>query len=98
MAIMIQEGYSQQLFQVLIIIDPVLAFLPFGHTELIPLFPDSEGMGFDAAKILNIPDSKMIHKPTTKVLFIPGNTGAGFSKILNIKILIRKYLRYFCQS
>jgi hypothetical protein len=39
----------------------VLALLTFGHKEFVPLFPDTEGMGFHPAEIFNIPDAELVH-------------------------------------
>jgi hypothetical protein len=60
--VVIQVGDPQELFQVVIIINPVLAFLSPGHEEVVPLFPYPQGMGLDPAQIFDIPDRKLVHR------------------------------------
>jgi len=61
----IEEGDAEHAFQVIAIINPVIARLSPGAEDLVALLPDTQGMGLDAAHILDIPYGKSVHRLKT---------------------------------
>jgi len=66
MSVMIKKGDAEQTFQVVIVVNTVVAHLTLGTKQLITLFPDADGVRFDTAKVFDIPYGKSIHWRKTK--------------------------------
>ncbi len=62
----VQMGDLENIFEIVTIIEAVLAFLPFRTEEMMALLPDTQRMGLDACKIFYVPDRENVHIPVTK--------------------------------
>jgi len=65
MTVVVEEGDAEHAFQVITIINTMIACLSLGAKELVALFPNAQGVGLDAAQVFDIPYSKSIHRVKT---------------------------------
>jgi hypothetical protein len=60
-AILVEQGYVQHFFQVVVAVVTDIGIGTVGFQEMIALFPYPDGMGLDAREILQIFDGKSVH-------------------------------------
>src|SRR5258707_12870041 len=69
MSVVIEKGDAEQAFQVIVVVNTVVACLAFGAEQLVTLLPDTQGMGLYAAETFDIPYGKSVHRVKTKGFF-----------------------------
>jgi hypothetical protein len=46
--VFVEKGYVQDFFELIVVVVPDVGISPLGPQKVITLFPDTDGMGFDA--------------------------------------------------
>ena len=59
--ILVQQGYIEYSFQLVTGIIADIGLRSLGFQEIVPLFPDADGMGLNSGKILKVFDGKCVH-------------------------------------
>jgi hypothetical protein len=59
--IFIEQGYVEDLLELIIVVVTDVGISSLGSQEIITLFPDTDGMGFDARKVFQVFDSECVH-------------------------------------
>ena len=54
------------MFEVFVIVQTVVARLPFGAHKIVALFPDAEGMRFNTGKVFDITYRENVHSQMYK--------------------------------
>lgn len=66
-AVFVEQGDVEDLLQLIIVVIPDVSVCPLWSQECIALFPNSDGMGLDTGKVLQIFDCESVHVLITQV-------------------------------
>ena len=62
MAIVIEERDPKEVFEIVIVIEPVIACFSLRNVQLITMLPHTQGMRLYPTKVFYVPDSEYVHR------------------------------------